>query len=120
MILCFSTHTIFFFFLLLKSGIHTQDLVSLAEANKDFKADGSIHWEKFKLMGETIMATMKFKSPSYTIEPDTKLLALIADTYILTEDVSAYFIFFNIFLLTFYDLGTVQDVNDCRTKIGFF
>ncbi|GAA5800573.1 hypothetical protein HPULCUR_006009 [Helicostylum pulchrum] len=67
-------------------GIHTQDLVSLAEANKDFRADGSIHWEKFRLMGETIMATMKFKCPSYTIEPDAKLLALIADTYILSED----------------------------------
>ncbi|KAI7897374.1 ras guanine nucleotide exchange factor domain-containing protein [Mucor mucedo] len=67
-------------------GIHTQDLVSLAEANKDFRADGTIHWEKFRLMGETIMATMKFKCPSYTIEPDAKLLAFIADTYILSED----------------------------------
>ncbi|CAO3624579.1 unnamed protein product [Mucor hiemalis] len=67
-------------------GIHNQDLVSLAEANKDFRADGTIHWEKFRLMGETIMATMKFKCPRYTIEPDAKLLAFIADTYILSED----------------------------------
>jgi hypothetical protein len=62
-------------------------LVSLAEANKDFRADGTIHWEKFRLMGETIMATMKFKCPGYTIEPDAKLLAFIADTCILSEDV---------------------------------
>ena len=62
--------------------------MSLAEANKDFRADGTIHWEKFRLMGETIMATMKFKSPSYTIEPDAKLLAFIAETCILSEDVS--------------------------------
>lgn len=63
----------------------------MAEANKDFRADGTIHWEKFRLMGETIMATMKFKCPSYTIEPDAKLLAFIADTYILSEDVSSSF-----------------------------
>ncbi|KAL9560606.1 hypothetical protein PS6_000061 [Mucor atramentarius] len=67
-------------------GIHNQDLVSLAEANKDFRADGTIHWEKFRLMGETIMATMKFKYPGYSIEPDTKILTFIADSYILSED----------------------------------
>ncbi|KAF1799848.1 ras guanine nucleotide exchange factor domain-containing protein [Mucor lusitanicus] len=67
-------------------GIHNQDLVSLAEANKDFRADGTIHWEKFRLMGETIMATMKFKYPGYSIEPDTQLLTFIADSHILSED----------------------------------
>ena len=67
-------------------GIHNQDLVSLAEANKDFRADGTIHWEKFRLMGETIMATMKFKYPRYSIEPDSKILTFIADSYILSED----------------------------------
>ncbi|RCH84907.1 hypothetical protein CU098_003692, partial [Rhizopus stolonifer] len=67
-------------------GIHNQDLVSLAEANKDFRTDGSVHWEKFRLMGETIMATMKFKYPGYAIEPDAKLLTFIADCYILSED----------------------------------
>lgn len=71
-------------------GIHNQDLVSLAEANKDFRADGTIHWEKFRLMGETIMATMKFKYPGYSIEPDTKILTFIADSYILSEDVSLW------------------------------
>ncbi|CEP12870.1 hypothetical protein [Parasitella parasitica] len=68
-------------------GIHNQDLVSLAEANKDFRADGTIHWEKFRLMGETIMATIKFKHPGYSIEPDSKILTLIADSNILSEDV---------------------------------
>ncbi|KAK4521503.1 uncharacterized protein ATC70_012119 [Mucor velutinosus] len=67
-------------------GIHNQDLVSLAEANKDFRADGTIHWEKFRLMGETIMATMRFKYPGYSIEPDTQILTFIADSYILSED----------------------------------
>jgi hypothetical protein len=71
----------------LYSGIHNQDLVSLGEANRDFRTDGTIHWEKFRLMGETIMATMKFKYPGYSIEPDSKLLTFIADSSILSEDV---------------------------------
>lgn len=94
----------------------------MAEANKDFRADGSIHWEKFRLMGETIMATMKFKCPSYTIEPDAKLLALIADTYILSEDVSFFFSEFLIcntyFFVLLYFTGSIQDVYYRRTKIS--
>jgi hypothetical protein len=62
--------------------------VSLAEANKDFRTDGTVHWEKFRLMGETIMSTMKFKYPGYHIQPDKTILALIADSLILSEDVS--------------------------------
>lgn len=69
-------------------GIHNQDLVSLVEANKDFRADGTVHWEKFRLMGETIMAIMKFKYPRYSIQPDAKILTFIADSFVLTEDVS--------------------------------
>lgn len=61
--------------------------MSIVEANKDFRADGTIHWEKFKLMGETIMATLKFKYPGYSIEPNSKLLTFIADSYILSEEV---------------------------------
>ncbi|KAL0094516.1 ras guanine nucleotide exchange factor domain-containing protein, partial [Phycomyces blakesleeanus] len=68
-------------------GIHNQDLVSLSEANKDFKADGTIHWEKFRLMGESIMGMMKFQSPSYQkISPDEKILNFIADSVVMTED----------------------------------
>ncbi|CEG73749.1 hypothetical protein RMATCC62417_09072 [Rhizopus microsporus] len=67
-------------------GIHTQDLVSLAEANKDFRPDGTVHWDKYRLMGETIMSIMKFKHPGYTIDPDLPLLLSIADCPILSED----------------------------------
>ncbi|KAI8150045.1 ras guanine nucleotide exchange factor domain-containing protein [Fennellomyces sp. T-0311] len=67
-------------------GIHNQDLVSLAEGNKDFRPDGTIHWEKFRLMGECIVAMMKFQCPAYDIDPDGKILHFIADTEILSED----------------------------------
>ncbi|KAG0164949.1 hypothetical protein DFQ30_009167 [Apophysomyces sp. BC1015] len=67
-------------------GIHNQDLVSMSEANKDFKADGTIHWEKFRLMGQSIMGMMRFQYPTYTVQPDTKILGLIAEGEVLTED----------------------------------
>lgn len=70
------------------SGIHNQDLISLAEGNKDFRADGTIHWDKFRLMGECIVAMMKFQCPAYDIEPDGRILRFIADSEILSEDVS--------------------------------
>ncbi|KAI9273633.1 ras guanine nucleotide exchange factor domain-containing protein [Sporodiniella umbellata] len=68
-------------------GIHNQDLVSLAEANKDHRIDGTIHWDKFRLMGETIMSIMKFKYQRFNIKPDRKLLLSIADCPILSEEV---------------------------------
>lgn len=62
-------------------------MVSLAEANKDHRIDGTIHWDKFRLMGETIMSIMKFKYEAYAIEPDLKLLSSIADCPLLSEEV---------------------------------
>ncbi|KAI8374367.1 ras guanine nucleotide exchange factor domain-containing protein [Radiomyces spectabilis] len=67
-------------------GIHNQDLVSLSEANKDFKNDGTIHWEKFRLMGETIMGVLRFQYPNYTIQPNHAVLRFVADCEIMTED----------------------------------
>lgn len=67
--------------------MHHQDLISIDEANKDFRQDGSIHWNKFKLMGKTIMLMMKFKYVAYPIEPDFKLLSFIADYPILSDEV---------------------------------
>jgi hypothetical protein len=67
--------------------VHHQDLISIDEANKDFRQDGSIHWNKFKLMGKTIMLMMKFKYVAYSIEPDFKLLSFIADYPILSDEV---------------------------------
>lgn len=67
-------------------GVHNQDLISLTEANKDHRIDGTIHWEKFRLMGETIVSIMKFKYERYNIKPDKKLLVSIADCPILSEE----------------------------------
>ncbi|RUS14312.1 ras guanine nucleotide exchange factor domain-containing protein, partial [Endogone sp. FLAS-F59071] len=47
---------------LLVAGIHLQDLLSLVEGNRDFRSDGAVHWDKFRLMGETIINLRQFQS----------------------------------------------------------
>ncbi|OAD04204.1 hypothetical protein MUCCIDRAFT_79325 [Mucor lusitanicus CBS 277.49] len=69
-------------------GIHIQDLVSLGEANKDYKANGKVHWKKFRLIGETILQVMRFQYPTYTaLVPDSFVIYFIGhEGTVLTED----------------------------------
>ncbi|ORZ22113.1 ras guanine nucleotide exchange factor domain-containing protein [Absidia repens] len=67
-------------------GIHSQDLIALAEANKDVKTDGTVHWEKFQLMGESIMMIMKLQNSKHKVTPDQMILTWLADFSILTEE----------------------------------
>jgi hypothetical protein len=70
-------------------GIHSQDLIALAEGNKDVRLDGTIHWDKFRLMGECIMAIIKLQQQKheYNITPDPMILAWIAQSQLLTDEV---------------------------------
>ncbi|KAI8339177.1 ras guanine nucleotide exchange factor domain-containing protein [Chlamydoabsidia padenii] len=67
-------------------GIHSQDLIALAEANKDIKKDGTIHWEKFRLMGECITSIIQFQQTKHQLAPNPMILSWIANYHILTED----------------------------------
>lgn len=62
----------------------------MAEANKDFKMDGTIHWEKFRLMGDTILAMIRFQEPKFSIQPDARILGFIAETELMNEDVGGW------------------------------
>lgn len=70
-------------------GIHQQDLVSLCEANKDHKTNGKIHWQKFRLIGQSINEVMtRFESMNGRIKPNPFILYFIGNELeILTEDV---------------------------------
>lgn len=78
---------LFLLYFFLYRGIHSQDLIALAEANKDVKTDGTIHWEKFRLMGDCIMMIMKLQQPKHKVVPDQMILTWLADFSILTEEV---------------------------------
>ncbi|OZJ04885.1 hypothetical protein BZG36_02509 [Bifiguratus adelaidae] len=67
-------------------GVHFQDLLSLAEANKDFRLDGSVHWQKFKLMGECIDGMMRFQIKGYDVVPDPQIIKVIMSRDVYTEE----------------------------------
>jgi hypothetical protein len=65
-------------------------LVSLGEANKDYKANGKVHWKKFRLIGDSILQVMRFQYPTYTtLMPDSFVIYFIGhEGTVATEDVS--------------------------------
>ncbi|KAF9920193.1 hypothetical protein FBU30_010025, partial [Linnemannia zychae] len=67
-------------------GVHLGDLLSISEGNKDFRQDGSIHWQKFCLLTEVISTVMHFQSEPYLIQPDPFISRAITDTHVLDED----------------------------------
>jgi hypothetical protein len=52
--------------------------------------DGTIHWEKFRLMGDTILAMIRFQEPKFSIQPDARILGFIAETELMNEDVGGW------------------------------
>ncbi|CAO3651379.1 unnamed protein product [Cunninghamella echinulata] len=69
-------------------GIHNQDLIALAEANKDMKSDGTIHWEKFKLMGDCIVAIVKYQKQKHNYTPNIMIQKWLSRTVILSDEVT--------------------------------
>ncbi|KAG0336428.1 hypothetical protein BG004_008066 [Podila humilis] len=43
-------------------GVHLGDLLSISEGNKDYRQDGTLHWQKFSLMTDVISTVMHFQS----------------------------------------------------------
>ncbi|KAG1146166.1 hypothetical protein G6F37_003093 [Rhizopus arrhizus] len=70
-------------------GVHQQDLLSLSEANKDHREDGKIHWQKFHLIGESILEVIQFQErPMHPIKSNPFVLCFIRnESKVLTEDV---------------------------------
>ncbi|KAF9410752.1 hypothetical protein BGZ76_005444 [Entomortierella beljakovae] len=67
-------------------GVHNQDILSISEGNRDFRPDGTIHWQKFCLLTDVISMVMQFQSESYAIQPDPFISRIITDTHVLDDD----------------------------------
>ncbi|KAF9578530.1 hypothetical protein BGW38_005619, partial [Lunasporangiospora selenospora] len=67
-------------------GVHSRDLLSISEGNKDFRIDGTLHWQKFILLTEVISTVMSFQKSSYTAKPDPIISRIITETPVLSED----------------------------------
>jgi hypothetical protein len=73
-------------FFFINSGVHLGDLLSISEGNRDFRQDGSIHWQKFCLLTEVISTVMHFQSEPYMIQPDPFISRAITDTHVLDDE----------------------------------
>ncbi|KAI1317224.1 hypothetical protein EDD11_008816 [Mortierella claussenii] len=67
-------------------GVHLGDLLSISEGNRDFRQDGTIHWQKFCLLTEVISTVMHFQSEPYSIHPDPFISRVITDTHVLDDE----------------------------------
>ncbi|KAF9185597.1 hypothetical protein BGZ51_002534 [Haplosporangium sp. Z 767] len=69
-------------------GVHLGDLLSISEGNKDFRQDGTLHWQKFMLMTDVITMVMTFQQePGYNkIHPDPFISRVITDTRVLDDE----------------------------------
>ncbi|KAF9987719.1 hypothetical protein BGZ75_000190 [Mortierella antarctica] len=67
-------------------GVHLGDLLSISEGNRDFRQDGTIHWQKFCLLAEVISKVMHFQSEPYMIQPDPFISRVITETHVLDDE----------------------------------
>ncbi|KAK3820077.1 MAG: ras guanine nucleotide exchange factor domain-containing protein [Benniella sp.] len=71
-------------------GVHLGDLFSISEGNKDFKQDGTLHWQKFVLMTDVISMVMAFIQQSETtygkIQQDPAVAKVITETNVLDDE----------------------------------
>ncbi|CAO3606988.1 unnamed protein product [Cunninghamella echinulata] len=66
--------------------LHRQDLVILAETKRDITSSGTVHWEKFRTMGEAIFKITQNLSCTSTIQPNNYILQFLSDTDLLNEE----------------------------------
>ncbi|KAF9353728.1 hypothetical protein BGX26_008521 [Mortierella sp. AD094] len=67
-------------------GVHLGDLLSISEGNRDFRQDGTIHWQKFCLLTDVISMVIQFQSEPYVIQPDPFISRVITDTHVLDDE----------------------------------
>ncbi|KAF9579573.1 hypothetical protein BGW38_004115, partial [Lunasporangiospora selenospora] len=67
-------------------GVHLGDLLSISEGNRDYRQDGTIHWQKFSLLSEVISRVMRYRSEPYTIQPDSFISKIITNTRVLDDE----------------------------------
>lgn len=67
-------------------GVHLQDILSISDGNPSKRADGLIHWRKFSLMDEAVMAVVRCQQYDRTIKPNPAVERLILDAPVLDDE----------------------------------
>ncbi|PWN47626.1 ras GEF [Violaceomyces palustris] len=68
-------------------GVHLQDILSISDGNPSKRAsDGMIHWRKFSLMDEAVMAIVKCQQYDRSLRPNPSVEKLIVGIPILDDE----------------------------------
>lgn len=68
-------------------GVHLQDIISISDGNPSKRAsDGMIHWRKFSLMDEAVMAVARCQQYDRYIKPNSAVERLIVDVPVMDDE----------------------------------
>ncbi|GAK66954.1 Ras GEF [Moesziomyces antarcticus] len=68
-------------------GVHLQDILSISDGNPSKRAaDGMIHWRKFSLMDEAVMAVARCQQYDRYIKPNAAVEKLIVDVPVMDDE----------------------------------
>jgi hypothetical protein len=68
-------------------GVHLQDILSISDGNPSKReADGMIHWRKFSLMDEAVMAVARCQQYDRYIKPNAAVERLIVDVPVMDDE----------------------------------
>ncbi|CDU23486.1 related to aimless RasGEF (aleA) [Sporisorium scitamineum] len=67
-------------------GVHLQDIISISDGNPSKRADGMIHWRKFSLMDEAVMAVVKCQLYDRGFKVNSAVERLIVDVPIMDDE----------------------------------
>ena len=71
-------------------GVHLQDILSISDGNPSKReSDGMVHWRKFSLMDEAVMAIVRCQQYGRAGPANPAVEKLIMDVSVMDEDVSA-------------------------------
>lgn len=72
-------------------GVHLQDILSTSDGNPSKRStDGMIHWRKFSLMYDAVMAIVRCQEYQVSLSANPSVAKLIVDQPIMDEDVSKF------------------------------
>ena len=68
-------------------GVHLQDILSISDGNPSKRSsDGMIHWRKFSLMDEAVMAVVRCQQYDRYIKPNPAVERLIVDVPVMDDE----------------------------------
>ncbi|KAN0064418.1 hypothetical protein ACQY0O_002616 [Thecaphora frezii] len=67
-------------------GVHLQDILSISDGNPSKRSDGMIHWRKFSLMDEAVMAIVRCQQYERIVKPNPGVEKLIVDVPVMDDE----------------------------------